>query len=250
MKNLLTDEAYEKVPKYYLLKQELIRKINSDELLEDHMIPSERKLIDTYGLSRITVRRAINDLVNEGYLYKIQGKGTYVKGDKRKQDLFSITSCTDDIINLGMTPSRKVLNVEVMEAYPKRSRQLEIDRGEQIVTVDRVYFANDEPINHTIAYLPAKYFPKLEAHDFETQSLYTVLEQEYGVVITRATRTIEAVIAEGETAELLEVEEGVPIILFRGTTFAIIGNKEVPIETFKCHYRSDKFKFYINQIKK
>ncbi|MBE0700429.1 MAG: GntR family transcriptional regulator [Acholeplasmataceae bacterium] len=240
---------YEKVPKYYILKRELIQMINSEELLEDQMIPSERKLIEQYGMSRITVRRAINDLVNEGYLYIIQGKGTFVKGDKAQQDLFSITSCTQDIINFGMVPSRKVLGVSVIKAFAKKSRQLEIEPGEKIIEIDRVYFADQEPINHTIAYLPTKYFPKLENHDFEKQSLYEVLEKEYGVQITHATRTIEAVLAQGETADLLEIEEGVPIILFRGTTYAVIGNKEVPIETFKCHYRSDKFKFYIKQVR-
>jgi len=89
---------YDKAPKYYILKNTLIKKINDEELIDDHMIPSERELISTYGVSRITVRRAIDELVNEGYLYKIQGKGTYVKGDKGKQDLFSITSCTTDIL--------------------------------------------------------------------------------------------------------------------------------------------------------
>lgn len=153
-------------------------------------------------------------------------------------------------MNLGMKPSRKVLSVDVVDAFAKKSRILEIEKGDKIVAIDRVYYADQEPINHTVAYLPSKYFPDLEKHDFSAQSLYDVIEKEYKIRITRATRTIEAVLAEGETADLLDVEEGVPIILFRGTTHAMVGNKEVPIETFKCHYRSDKFKFYINQVKK
>jgi GntR family transcriptional regulator len=241
---------YDKAPKYYILKNTLIKKINDEELIDDHMIPSERELISTYGVSRITVRRAIDELVNEGYLYKIQGKGTYVKGDKGKQDLFSITSCTTDILNLGMNPSRKVLHIDKVPVNSKKQKQLELNQHEDVVVIDRVYYADDEPINHTIAFLPAKYFPNLENHDFQKHSLYDILENEYGVQITRATRTVEAVLAKDVTAELLEVEEGVPIILFRAVTYGIVGNKEIPIETFKCHYRSDKFKFYINQIKK
>lgn len=241
---------YDKAPKYYILKNALIEKINDEELVDDHMIPSERELISTYNVSRITVRRAIDELVNEGYLYKIQGKGTYVKGDKGKQDLFSITSCTNDILNFGMKPSRKVLMVDRIPANSKKQRRLELDKKDDVIAIDRVYYADEEPINHTIAYLPAKYFPGLEHHDFEKNSLYDVLEKEYGVKITRATRTIEAILAKDVTAELLDVEEGVPIILFRAVTYGIVNNRELPIETFKCHYRSDRFKFYINQVKK
>jgi len=243
------DERYFKVPKYYMLKKELVKKIDNDELVDNVMIPSERELCDTYNVSRITVRRAIDELVNEGYLYKIQGKGTFVKGDNLKQDLFSITSCTKDICNLGMNPSRRVLSAEVIESFPKRRRELELDLSDQLFCLDRVYLADGESINRTIAYLPLKYFPGLDTHNFQEESLYDVLEQNYQVKITRATRTIEAVLAKGEIADLLEVEEGMPIILFRGITYGIIGNKEVPIESFKSSYRTDKFKFYINQIK-
>ncbi|HPJ23807.1 MAG TPA: GntR family transcriptional regulator [Bacillota bacterium] len=243
------DEMYFKVPKYYILKREIVKKIDNDELLDDQMIPSERELIKEYNVSRITVRKALDELVNEGYLYRIQGKGTYVKGDKKTQDLFSITSCTQDIINLGMTPSRKVIACSIIDSIPKRSRQLEIDKSDKLLMIDRVYYADKEPINRTITYLPIKYFPGLEKHDFSEESIYDILEKHYKLKITRATRTIEAVLAKDEIADLLEVEEGMPVLLFRGTTYAMIQNREVPIESFKTNYRTDKYKFYINQVK-
>ena len=77
-----------KVPKYYSLKRDLVKKIEMGDYQEDMPILSERELMETYQVSRITVRRAIDELVNEGYLYKIQGKGTYIKGDTSNQDLF------------------------------------------------------------------------------------------------------------------------------------------------------------------
>lgn len=73
------EDNYYKVPKYYILKLEIIKKIENDEFLDDQMIPSERELIKEFGVSRITVRKAIDELVNEGYVYRVQGKGTYVK---------------------------------------------------------------------------------------------------------------------------------------------------------------------------
>ncbi len=238
-----------KIPKYYLLKEDIIRKIEQDELDDDQMIPSERELTEKHGISRITVRKAIDELVNEGYLYRIQGKGTYVKGDSVKQELFSITSCTRDILQMGKTPTRKVINALIIQPNSKRMRELEITESDKIFTLDRVYYADDVPVNRTIVYLPMKLFPGLHTHNFASQSLYDVLEREYKVKITRATRTIEAVAAEPEISEMLTIPEGIPILLFRGVTYGVVNGKEVPIETFKSYYRSDNRRFYINQVK-
>jgi GntR family transcriptional regulator len=237
------------MPKYYILKRKLIEEIDQEVFKVNETIPSERELIEMYNVSRITVRKAIDELVNEGYLYKIQGKGTYVKSDEYSQDLFSITSCTQDVIKLGMTPGRKVICAEVVIADKKRGRSLELGENEKVFRMERVYYADKEPINHTTTYLPYKLFPKIEQYDFSKDSLYKVLESEYGVQITKAKRYVEAILAEDEIAEYLEVPAGIPILLFSCVTYGIVNGKEVPIENFKCCYRSDKFKFYINQVK-
>ena len=236
-------------PKYYILKKALIEKINQEELKVNELIPSERELISTYNVSRITVRRAISELVNEGYLYTVQGKGTFVKSDRYSQDLFSITSCTQDILNFGMTPGRLVIDARVVEADKKRCRILNLNSGEQVFRLERVYTADGEPINLTTTYLPYRYLPGIEHYDFAQCSLYQVLEQEYGITITKATRTVEAVLVSEDESELLQVEQGIPILLFGCTTYGKVRGREVPIETFKCRYRSDRFKFYINQVR-
>ena len=116
----------ERVPKYYLLKKDLAEKIENEEFPSDSPIPSERELMEAYQVSRITVRKAIDELVNEGYLYKIQGKGTYVKSDDKSSDLFAITSCTEDVLRLGMKPSKRVMVAEMVVANAKRAKALEI----------------------------------------------------------------------------------------------------------------------------
>lgn len=239
----------ERVPKYYLLKRDLAEKIENEEFPSDTPIPSERELMETYQVSRITVRKAIDELVNEGYLYKIQGKGTYVKSDEKSSDLFAITSCTEDVLRLGMKPSKKVMVAELVLANAKRAKALEITQNDRVFMLGRILFADQEPLNYTIAYLPEKLFPGLERHSFDKESLYQVLQEEYGVKLTKARRTIEAILARDEVAEYLELEEGAPIILFRCVTYGIINGKEVPVENFKCYYRTDKFKFYIDQVR-
>lgn len=236
------------VPKYYLVKQKIVEMIDNEEIGPDGMIPSERELMSTYGVSRITAKKAIDDLVNEGYLYRIQGKGTFVKKESLDQDLISITSCTQDILKLGMTPSKRLLKAEVIDADNAKIKKLQLCQGEKVFKVKRVYYANNEPINLTTTYLPCKLFPFIDNYDFGTESIYDVLENKYGVKITKAKRTIEAVLAIDEAARELQIKEGDPVLLFRAITYGVVNGKEVPIETFKSYYRSDKFKFYINQI--
>lgn len=239
----------ERIPKYYLLKKEIIKKIDMEEYGGDEQIPSERELIEKYQVSRITVRKAVDELVNEGYLYKVQGKGTYVKSDKNNQDLISLTSCTEDVKKLGMTPSRKVIDAAVVLADKKRSKLLNIVTDDKVFRLERIIYADDEALNYTITYLPEKLFPQLEQYDFNKESLYHILQTKYDTKIIGATRTIEAVSAKDVVAEYLDIDEGMPIILFGGTTYGVVQGKEIPIETFKCYYRTDKFKFCINQVK-
>lgn len=239
----------EMAPKYYIVKKKIIEMIDQDEIGPDGMVPSERELMSMFEISRITAKKAIDDLVKEGYLYRIQGKGTFVKNDNMNQDLISITSCTDDIVRMGMTPSKKLISAEVVTPDQMRMRKLQLCPGDKVYKVTRVYFADNEPLNLTTAYLPCKLFPGIENYDFGVSSIYQVLENDYGVRITKATRTIEAVLAMDEVSEILKIDEREPILLFRAVTYGVVNGKEIPIETFKSYYRSDKLKFYINQVK-
>lgn len=111
-------------------------------------------------------------------------------------------------------------------------------------------YANGEPLNYTLTYLPVKLFPGLEKYNFAEESLYQVLAEQYHVCITKARRTVEAVLVEEEIAEYLDIELGMPVILFGCTTWGEVNGQELPVENFKCYYRTDKYKFYIDQIAK
>lgn len=237
------------VPKYYRLKKDLIAKINEEAFSPNQQIPTEKELGERYTVSRITVRKAIDELVNEGYLYRIQGKGTYVKSEERNRDLFSITSCTEDIERMGMTPSRELVRQEVVAADRKRQNLLRLEEGADVLLIARVYFADEEPINYTISYINHHLFPGLERISFRDASLYDAIEHKHDTRIVCATRTLEAVTVDEEVAEKLHMKKGDPVLLFRATTFCRIDGEEIPFETLKCYYRSDKFKFYINQVR-
>ena len=238
----------EKLPKYYLLKRDIVNKIELGEYQEGSLIESERELMEKYQFSRITVRKAIDELVNEGYLYRIQGKGTYVKGETESQNLFCLNSCTEDVKCLGRTPSKKTMKADRFPADAKRAKHLNIPIGDIVHMFGRVTYADQEPLNYTVTYLPEKVFPGLEQYDLEKRSLYDIIEKDYNVRITKARRTIEAVLPDSVIAGYLQISANMPVILFNCITYGIVNGKEIPIETFRCYYRTDHYKFYIDQV--
>ena len=238
------------IPKYQQIKQNLLYEINNGKFLPGDKFYSEAELKKKYSVSGITAIKALQCLTNEGYLVRYQGKGTYVKTDEGSNNLFAITSCTEDVIRLGMTPSKKTVVSELVRANVKRAKALEITIDDNVYMIGRILYADKEPLNYTLTFLPEKIFPGLtQKHAFDQESLYETIQNVYKVKITKARRTMEAILAKDEIAEYLELKEGSPIILFRCVTYGIVNGKEIPIENFKCYYRTDKFKFYIDQVR-
>lgn len=238
-----------KQPKYLIVKNDMISHIENGRYKEDTKIPSERELMEMYDVSRITVRRSLDELSNAGYLYRVHGKGTYVKGDRHTQNLFSLVSCTEDIKSMGMVPSRLVIKKSIITASTRKRTKLNLNVNDQVFNLARIYYADDEPINYTDTYLPHKFFDGIEINDFSKNSLYKVLENDYGVVITTATRAVEAVSSNEEVSKYLNIPLGTPLILFSTVTFGIVNGREVPIEYFDCYYHTAQFKFYIHQTR-
>lgn len=238
------------IPLYYQLKKILIDMIENEEIKADEAIPSEPKLMVMHDLSRTTVRKAIDELVNEGYLYKIQGKGTFVKGRGFEQALIKLSGCSEDIKRLGLTPKPKVLHSSITNPSKRVAHLLGILEGEQVFFMERIVYGDELPINKNKSYIPYKYVSGIEKFDFNIESLYKVLEKDYHISIKKAVRSIEAILANDEVADQLEVNEGSPVLLFKGQVIATTSSgKEFIIEHFEAIYRSDQFKFYIEQFR-
>lgn len=236
------------LPLYYQLKQLLIQMIDNEDIKPDEAIPSEPKLMAMHHLSRTTVRKAIDELVNEGYLYRIQGKGTFVKGRGFEQALIQLSGCSEDIKRLGLTPRPHVLEAKIITPSKRIAHTLGILDGEAVFYMDRIIYGDHLPINRNKSYIPYKYVPGIENHDFNVESLYKVLEKDYNIRILKAIRSIEAILANDEVAKSLEVTPGAPVLLFKGQVIATTPQDETyTIEHFEALYRSDQFKFYIEQ---
>lgn len=166
----------------------------------------------------------------------------------QSQDLFCLNSCTEDVRRLGRTPSKKTKEAAKCPADAKRAKHLSISPGDIVHKFGRITYADNEPLNYTVTYLPEKIFPGLEQYDLEEQSLYDIIRTDYNVQITKARRTVEAVLPDQRVAAYLEINTNMPVILFNCITYGNVYGKEIPIETFRCYYRTDHYKFYIDQI--
>ena len=132
----------DRLPKYFIVKKAIVENIDNELYRSNEAIPSEKRLMELYNVSRITIRKAIDELVTECYLYKIHCKGTYVKADEGSNNLFSITSSTEDVQRMGMTPSKKTKISKVENASPKRAKSLEISTDDLVEVIGRISYAD------------------------------------------------------------------------------------------------------------
>lgn len=237
------------VPLYYTLVEFLKKQIEDEDLKPGETIPSERELIEKFNLSRTTVRKAIDILVNEGLLAKVQGKGTFVQKKRMDDGLIKLTSCTESIRKMGLTPGRKLLNASIEPARKSVAINMHIDPEEKVFKLNRVLYGDNIPVNVTKSNVIYKHVNGIEKYDFEKESLYNIMETKFNIKITHSVRTIEAILANERDAELLQINEGSPILLFNGLVYGIVNGEEKPIEYFVSKYRCDISKFYIEQVR-
>lgn len=225
-----------KVPKYYTVKQELLRLI--DPLPPGSPIPTERELAEQFSTSRTTVRQAIGDLVVGGRLERTQGRGTFVSQPKSVQ-LRQLTSFTDDLVLQGLEPGDRILAVDRVGAPADAAAALGVRPGAWVYRVERLRGAQGDPIAHEIAWLAGR-FPRLSHELPERGSLYRTLREVYGIELAEVTDVIETVLADPREAALLGVETGLPMLLVHRTGFTADGAR---VEWTRSVFRGDRFKF-------
>jgi GntR family transcriptional regulator len=215
--------------------------IRSGEWKPGDLIPSERELGEQYGISRMTARQAITDLVNEGLFYREQGKGTFVSQRKITQQLIHLTGFTEDIRARGQRPSTKVLSAEMSPADETTAEKLRIPAGTLIFRLQRLRLADGEPLAIELSQISFKGCERLLEEDLENNSLYRILETKYGMPLMEADQELEAGLADNEEAEILKISVGSPVLFTRRTTYT---ERNQPIEYAKAIYCGNKYTFY------
>ena len=226
-------------PKHAQLR-DVLAAMCATELEPDSAIPSERELMETYGVSRATVRRAIESLIGEGLLRRVQGKGTFV-GRPRVESHLHLASFTDDMRRRGLEPSTRVVRADAVEPPAQVARFLGLAGGEPAWRLERVRLAGGEPMAFEASWYAMDLLPGLDGHDL-TGSLYTILADAYGLAVDTADQTVWAEVADERLARYLAIEVGAPVMAF--DRHGMSAGR--PLERAVSHYRGDRYQLHVS----
>ena len=229
------------IPIYYQL-QELIKDlIDKGELRPGDSIPPEREYAEKYQISRMTVRQALTQLVNDGYLHRIQGKGTFVSERKIEQPLHRLRSFTEDMVARGLKPGSQLLSFEIIPATSQIASQLSIQEHGPVYEIKRIRLADDVPMALESNYISANLVKGL-TELIVKKSVYAYIEEQLNFQISHASQIIESSISNQVEAKFLKIKKGSPIMLIQQQTFLTDGT---PVEYVRSSYRADRYKFMI-----
>jgi GntR family transcriptional regulator len=225
----------QRVTKQSTTRQQVLDLIES--LGIGNAIPSERQLSADLGVSRLTLRAALDDLAREGYLVRRRGSGTYVQQPKIAQEL-TMTSFSEDMRRRGMAPGSRTLSLDREAAGARMGRQLRVSPSEEILVIKRLRLADGETMAIETLHLPAALVPGLKAADLDG-SFYELVRDRYGIVIASGTQAIEPTVTDAEQSSALGVPLHSPAFLFERTSRDESGRT---VEFVQSVYRGDRYR--------
>ncbi|MGP3990456.1 GntR family transcriptional regulator [Streptomyces sp. 3N207] len=225
------------VPLYFQLSQQLESAIEQGRLAPGSLLGNEIELAGRLGLSRPTVRQAIQSLVDKGLLVRRRGIGTQVVHSQVKRPM-ELSSLYDDLEAAGQRPATRVLRQAVEEATAEVAAALAVPEGTEVLLVERLRLAHGEPMAHMRNHLPADLLSP-EQRELETTGLYRLMRGA-GVTLHSARQTVGARVADSAEAELLGEVEGAPLLTMQRTTYDDTGRA---VEYGSHLYRASRYSF-------
>ena len=241
--NLIIDFK-SKVPLYFQLKEQIKQNILKGEYKEGDLIPSEREFSNNYELSSTTIRRALNDLVQENFLDRKAGKGTFVRRRKVKRDLRKVLGFTKNMTEMGLTPTTKVLSQKVVTPNAFARERLRLEKTAKVVRLERLRLADDVPMMLETRYIRTDLCPGIEREDLSS-SLWRTFEDKYGRKPNRHSQGMTIATVSGHAASLLTLNDNSLVFMIKGVTYV---QDHEPIECEESLYRSDKYELTFEAI--
>jgi GntR family transcriptional regulator len=232
------------VPLYHQLQGVLKAEIESRKWRADEQIPNETKIAERFGVSKITVRQALQKLAEQGYIRREHGRGTFVARRKFDEGPRELTSFTEEMRRRDLAATSRVLGQFVWEADARVADALLLPLHSPIFVLKRVRLAGGEPMSVQTAHIPAAFVPGLEVT--ENSSLYEVLQSRYHLYAARARETYFAAAAEPQAAELLGIPAGSPVFSVERVT--LLPN-ERPFEFVQSVVRGDRYTIVLDLVK-
>jgi GntR family transcriptional regulator len=235
------------IPLYGRVQGVLSQEIKTGMLPSGTQLPTEDALIERFGISRITVRRAIQELVAQGLVEIRRGVGTFVAPPKISQDLTQLTGFVEDMQAHGRSASARLIDTEVVDASESVASRLGLSRGTRVMRIKRVRVADGVSMSLDDTYLPLAIGKLIIKNDLQVEPIFTLLENKYQIPLIAADYRMEAVAAEPWVALELGVAEGSPIFLIERTSYTT-GNK--PVDHERLYYRGDLIRFVTRLVRK
>ncbi|MGL4912060.1 MAG: GntR family transcriptional regulator [Romboutsia sp.] len=194
-----------KEPIYKNIENYVMNLIESGELKEGDLIPSEKQLTERFNVTRMTVRSALNNLVNGGYITRRRGIGSIVIGNNIYDNISTISGFTREMENKGYTVSNKVIDLTIVQADEALKDKLNLSENDNVWEIKRVRLANEEKVSYMVTYMPVKLFPNL-SKEHCNGSLYKYIEEECGYKIAMSEREVTSILSDEETENALGLD--------------------------------------------
>jgi GntR family transcriptional regulator len=237
------------LPKHYQLSQILRQRILKGEFAAGTKIPGEWQLSQEFNVSRGTVRKAIDTLLHEGLLRTEQGQGTYVVEDPwRSRPFLFLSNFNDDISRQNQTPRTTLIEKRILAASSRIAHRLSVIKGEEILYIARLRWADNQPVVYEQRYLARRLCPTLLDEDLENQSIHELLVMKYQLPLVRAIHSIEAHVLTKEEARLLQTQPGKAAFYIERLTYTLFEGKETPAVLYLAIQLGDEYAFRIQYV--
>jgi GntR family transcriptional regulator len=228
------------LPLYNQIRELLRNRILDGSHMPLSRMPSESELCELFGVSRITIRQALNDLQKEGLIFKIHGKGTFVAKPKAYQNISSLQGLAESLAQQGYEVINQVCGIQYFPAPPKIAERLALKQGCLVAEIRRVRLINREPVSLEVTYVPETIGRQLEKADLVTRDIFLILENDLGIALGHADLAIDAILADSELARALNIEINTPIMRIERLTHTESG---APLDFEYLYYRGDAFQY-------
>lgn len=235
------------IPLYYQLENILREKIKSGEFRPGDPFPTEQQLVQSYGVSRITVRQALGSLEKDGLIVRTRGKGSFVTEKQNQLEPMKLTGMIEDIIAMGIKTKTKIISFDFVHPPKDVLDNLKLNEDQKALQIERIRMIKGAPVSYTISYIPFDLAKKITMKDLSIQPILNVLEKKCKIKISRGFQIIEATIADSRIASFLDVMTGSPLLKIKRTVFDI-NNK--PVEYIIILYRSDRYHYTVELVRK
>lgn len=243
---------YSNIPLYSQLKRLIIEKIEKGEYSEDSKIPSEQELCEMYDISRPTVRQAISELTNSGYLYKEKGKGTFVAKAKSRIDIKNYSGFTDSVLDSQNPGQHNIISINVLNSAEHKKLEdvfrIPFSHTQKVEFAEIKYLVaqNNEVFSLNTSYLPLNLFPSIIEDIKAKKPSYDILKGKYPLVPAKTKSSLEVVYTEQSDAQYLQVQMGQPLIRIENLLYSKSGQV---VEYIISKYRADKCKLIFENTK-